>query len=132
MPLRGVRIAVRHGIMRTVILVGPWAIKFPRPRWWAMFLRGFLANIHEGYYWSNTKDRRLCPVVWVALGGLVVVMRRAEPWPVDEPLPLNLDRVTFDVKPDNLGVLAGQPVLVDYGGFYHPGDVVDPQHPEAV
>jgi hypothetical protein len=125
------RLAIRHGIMRTVFLVGDWAIKVPRPRWWAMFLRGFLANIHEGFYWANTRDARLCPVVWVAPAGLAIVMRRAEPWPESVPLPAGFGDVSFDVKEDNLGVLDGRPVMVDYGEFYSP-ESVDPRQPEVV
>lgn len=86
---------VEYGATRTVWLVGRYAIKFagrwvayPRGHLWRSVLNGMLANLQEREWWSGftapadlapTPRDHLCPVLWCALGGLVLVMRRARP-----------------------------------------------------
>ena len=128
----------RHrGICRTVYLVGPWAIKVPRmhlgprtdgsrrtagealtERMWALS-RAVQANLSENQ-WSSATG--VAPVLHCWLGGLVNVYPRCEPWPdVVEP---DYDKIGVgwlprDRKPENLGLLDGEAVWVDYDGSWN-------------
>jgi len=116
-------LAVRRGVTRTVLLVGPWAIKVPslcshntgiRGVAWSL-ARGLSANLSEAE-WSGQPG--LCPVRW-SLAGIVNVYPRCEP--ASEELTEDVyEAVGFpytgpmDKKPANLGWLNGKLVWVDY------------------
>lgn len=122
---------VRHGISRTVVLVGRYAIKVPSLRGGSTggvrgrlqsFAWGVLANASErqwhGYApWAG----QVAPVLRSWLGGLVQVYPRCEPLPVNDrdeydgphPLPA-LDPDPGDNKADNFGWLDGRIVRIDY------------------
>lgn len=117
-------ILVRTGITRTVLLVGRWAIKWPNTRYaWRHTVEGLLANMTEASTWGGyskcvdpqvrEEAKKLCPVLWCGLGGLLLVMRRAEP--MEGVLSTyHVPGWVTDVKPDNFGVLEGRVVCVDY------------------
>lgn len=105
---------LKSGQTRTVLLVGRFAIKFPRiANGWRFFLMGMLANVNERR-WSGF-DARLCPVLWCAPLGLMLCMRRAEPWPDDQPPPEMKGLPFLDSQSSNFGVLDGAVVSIDYG-----------------
>jgi hypothetical protein len=114
-------IQIRRGITRTVLLVGPWAVKLPSlrsngkglaGRIWSV-CHGILANLSE-VQWSEVDG--VCPVRF-SLFGLVNVYPRCEPVAsfdgdyaaIGAPFLPPLDR-----KPENLGLLNGRLVWVDY------------------
>lgn len=107
-----------HGCTRTVLLLGRWAVKVPTCLAWRLFIRGLIANMDERLWWK-TRDPRLCPVLFSLPGGWLLVMRRADRICTDED---SIDYRAFaglpmDPHPDNIGVIEGQLVLVDYGSF---------------
>lgn len=115
----------RGGISRTVILVGPWAFKFPTLRYgWAKFLAGLLANMQETAF-SKPGWPELCPVKLSVPGGFLVVMPRVRVM-TDEEFD-RFDYVGFvwpphgdyqlpvEAKSDSFGWLDGKPVAIDYG-----------------
>lgn len=112
---------VRRGVTRTVLLVGAYAIKFPSLRGngkglggriWSI-CNGILANQSE-VVWSEVDG--VCPVRFSLLG-LVNVYPRCDPvegfdgdWSA-----IGADFLPpLDRKPENLGVLDGRIVWVDY------------------
>lgn len=106
------------GITRTVLLFGGYAVKVPQHRYgWRKFLQGLLANDQEAMWWRETRDERLCPVLWSLPLGLMLVQRRVERNARAEELPprVDLDGLPLDYKPDNFGWLDGRLVLFDYG-----------------
>jgi hypothetical protein len=120
-------VLIRRGICRTVWLVGPYAIKFPslrryNPGWlkglmWSVS-RGIQANLAEAT-WSGVPG--LCPVLW-SFGGLVNVYPRAEPVPDDYPVDYDTIApawVPTDKKRDNLGLLNGELVWIDYDNSWN-------------
>lgn len=125
---------IRHGITRTVLLAGRWAFKVPSTRAHADGLAGVLWSVSRGIQanlseleWSkhtNPADP-ICPVRWSLLGGLINVYPRCEPVPVDADgealidLPPRLWLPLGDAKPDNFGLLAGEPVWIDYDVSYN-------------
>lgn len=105
---------IARGITRTVILTKNYALKFPTFRSWKLFLTGLLCNIQENFWWKNTKDVRLCPVLFAIWGGFLVVMPRADP--ACEPIFYeNYEGLPLDAKEINFGYLKNKLVLVDYG-----------------
>lgn len=118
-------IARCYGICRTVWLVGPWAIKTPRLRgyqgddvMWSLS-RAVQANLSE-VQWSNVEG--VAPVLRSWLWGLVNIYPRCEPWP--ESLDPDYDDIGVgylprDRKPQNLGVLDGKAVWLDYDGSWN-------------
>ncbi len=69
-------IQLRLARARQVILIGRVAIKLPRHR------RGLACNRYELNVFRNATPHRrsmLCPILWVAPWGIVLVMRRAKP-----------------------------------------------------
>lgn len=113
---------VLHGTTRVVFLTRRYALKFPTYIEWRLFLHGLLANMQEAR-WSGISDQ-LCPVVWSAFGGFLVVMRRAEPLTLDEFFSIT-DDWFYDDKAEcvlpvenkqcSFGILDGKVVAVDYG-----------------
>lgn len=135
----------RYGICRTVFLIGPYAVKVPRwrlprnrdgikmtrqrERVWA-WSRAVQANLSE-QQWSNVTG--VAPVLHSWLGGIVNVYPRCEPWPTDGPEPdydaIGVSWMPRDRKPENIGLLDGTPVWLDYDGSWngcpHSRDVAD-------
>lgn len=114
----------RRGITRTVLLIGPWAIKWPSFRGLgaqekgmriASFCRGVLANQSE-LEWSEVEG--INPVVWT-WRCIVNVYRRAQPVVVDEET-FDFDALCPDWTPigdrksENLGVVNDRIVWIDY------------------
>jgi hypothetical protein len=120
---------VRGGLTRTVILIGPWAIKVPTVRYGlSMWCRGVLANASERE-WSSVDG--VNPVLW-SLGSLVNVYRRADrvgpEWVGRKHAdydPAKYDALTpgfvpaGDRQPDNLGIVRGRVVWVDYDSSWN-------------
>lgn len=111
----------REGVTRTVFLIGPWAIKVPSLRTHGLgfsvllwsFCRGILANQSEAQ-WSGIDG--VCPVR-LSLAGLINIYPRCEP--VEHYLGDYADigpsmLPLGDCKPQNLGLLHGRIVWVDY------------------
>lgn len=63
--------------------------------------------------WSGY-DERLCPVLWCSPLGLLLCMRRAEPWN-EEKVPEMPGLPFLDPQPTNFGILDGKVVSIDYG-----------------
>jgi hypothetical protein len=120
-----------RGICRLVILVGPYAIKVPTTRpygarapgdrlhWWC---RGYLANRSERD-WSRWEEATgIAPVLHSWLGGVIQVYPRCEPvtdlsWmtaPRETYMAISPVMRTGDCKEDNIGVLDGNIVWLDY------------------
>lgn len=117
----------RAGVSREVFLVGPWATKLPKLTYrWRNFLWGLLANMQERDYYT-TECAGLCPVVWAAPGGFVVVMKRARPLTEQEWEDFDVDAffneyevhanliIPAEMKRDSFGWYNGKIVAVDYG-----------------
>jgi hypothetical protein len=109
---------LRHGITRSVLLVGRLAIKVPTMRHgWQSFIKGMLANDQEAFWWSETRNPLLCPVLWSAPLGLVTVQRRVDRVATEDD-PIDLDafqHLPQDNKPCNFGFLGERMVKIDYG-----------------
>lgn len=109
-------------VTRTVLLLGPFAFKFPRvDHGWPMFLRGLLCNTQEAQF-SRCALPELCPVVWQIRGGFLVVMRRARPLTDAEWAAVPDDYaerpdyvIPVEMKRDSFGILDGRLVALDYG-----------------
>lgn len=119
---------IRRGITRTVILTPRYAIKLPSLRAHGDGLAGLLWSLCRGILasqseieWHSYKDQEkvLCPVLWHGLGGMILVMPRCAPLPVDSEgeydgeLPV-LNPNPGDNKPENYGLLDGRIVRTDY------------------
>lgn len=118
------------GCSRLVFKVGGYALKLPNFRYgWRAFLRGLMHNMDEATVWrvlgEDGRDRsRLCPVAWACPGGWFLVM----PWaPVGRDGEHDLLASAFGgidentvremLKADNVGLLHGKWVVVDYAGW---------------
>lgn len=116
----------RRGVTRTVILTRRYAVKVPSLRGGSLGARsprgvmrsivwGIDANLSE-IEWSGTPG--VCPVLWSLLG-LVNVYRRCAPVTGDLA-DADYDAIGMlhpgDRKPENLGLLDGRIVWVDYAG----------------
>lgn len=111
---RLVRLWVRSGVTRHVLITRRWAVKVPNVRnGWRLFVCGLLANISERE-WSQFVEAALPPnpTVFFVAGGWLNVQRRAQPY--DGPI----DHLDFnpwgDRKACNLGVIDGRIVVIDY------------------
>lgn len=112
-----------NGMSRTVVLIGRYAFKFPWGSFpgshWRMFLRGLLANMNEARIWSVTRSPLICPIIWSAPGGFLIVARRCEA--VSNEEFHGLDTAAWDRWPvernkaDSFGWLGGRLVAIDYG-----------------
>lgn len=114
---------IKRGATRTVFLIGRWAIKVPTARRWRQFLRGLLGNMDEAEFYSRGATG-LCPVLFHIPGGLLVVMRRAEPLTDAEWQPIEWHepdaysggvKVDLEHKRSSWGMVDGELVAVDYG-----------------
>lgn len=99
---------IAHGITRTVLLVGPWAVKVPSARH-RMIVRGWLGNRSE---WIQRWRSDVNPPL-VTLGYLVNVYRRAD-WTGAgcEGLPDGYDG--DEAKPSSWGRFPSGWLLIDY------------------
>lgn len=112
-----------HGASRTVILTRRHAFKLPSLRSWRGMLWGLLSNLRERER-SGSPD--LCPVRFSLPLGLLVVMPRCAPVPLDLiPDPRAMPADDPDAwKADSFGLLNGRVVRVDYHGAVEPKSVV--------
>lgn len=111
-----------HGVTRSVLLIGKYAIKFPTVRYgWDKFLRGLLSNMCEAQFNVLSDEMHLCPTIWAMWGGWCNVQRRCKPLTDEQWFPLALAHedtwfgFLADHKRDNFGSLGGRIVLLDYG-----------------
>ena len=118
---------ILKGATRWVFLVGPWAIKVPYVKYgryentgFRSFLYGLLANDQEARF--SKLSPKLCPVVFHHPFGLLLVMKRTKPLPVElteeeyQAFINEADAVLpVENKPDSFGLLDGKIVAVDYG-----------------
>lgn len=108
---------VRHGVTRTVFLIGRYAVKVPTLRYgldaWAW---GIVSNTSEREWYSfEDWQGKVAPVLRSWLGGLIQVYPRCEPFdPNSMEYPLFVNFAPGDKKPDNYGVLNGAVVCLDY------------------
>lgn len=112
---------IRFGTTRTVLLVGNLAFKFPVIVSWRLWLCGLLANIQETKF--SALSSKLCPVLFSAPLGLMIVMKRATPLSREAFLSKISDAFFIDGelnlpvenKQCSFGILNKQIVAVDYG-----------------
>lgn len=112
----------RSGASRDVLLIGDYAVKFPKFFSWKAALLGLLANMREQEF-SREGWPELCPVLWGIPGGFMIVMARAEPMTFEEwsafddwAFRNHPDYVVpCESKPESYGWLGGRVVAIDYG-----------------
>ena len=113
-----------RGASRTVLLIGPWAIKIPTLRHGQrMFVLGIYGSIQESEAWRLTRHPNLAPVFWCAPFGLLLIMRRYHQIVTRRLTPEERDTLPFIGIDDNGANVAqdgGRLVLIDYGntGWY--------------
>lgn len=118
-------VSILNGATRTVFLIGDYAIKLPRlGAGWRPFLRGLCANGIEREWWRDTRDPRLCPVLFGIPGGWLLIMPCCHGVIVEAPgLEEFLERfcdgddyrIPAEAKSDSFGYLGDRLVAVDYG-----------------
>jgi len=116
---------IGKGTTRTVVVLGPIALKFARSE------RGRRCNRFEADLYRRVCERRramLCPILWCAPLAIVVAMATAKPlteaerdqlWETDgfpdwDCMPPNDDGEPFEWKPSDWGQLDGRLVALDY------------------
>lgn len=109
----------QQGITRVVVLIGRYAIKFPRvTRGWSMLIQGIFSNLSEANCWRNNcfdgNDGHpgLCPVKFSFMG-FILIMPRVEILSDESELPQAED-LGEDRKAINYGRYMGRVVCVDY------------------
>lgn len=122
----GNTVATSKGSSRFVLLVGRYALKFPRPYSFRHLLWGLLANMQEAEF-SRLGWECLCPVYWHVPGGLLVVMGRATPLPTIttntelEALVAQWEaqrggcKVPVEMHLSSFGMFGDRIVAIDYG-----------------
>lgn len=119
------------GCTRAVLLVGPYAIKFPRVRYgWVKLLQGLLSNMTEARFTSLSGHFALAPTLFAIPGGFLNVQRRCQPltdleWSHIESMcrpdadfgPADWNGFSCDFKRDNFGTINGTIVLLDFGEY---------------
>lgn len=119
------------GYSRFVLLIGPYAIKVPYFRWgWFKVVSAVYMNLKEVQIYNYVARqhpehlRYLCPVVRPLLGGLLLVMRRAETGLCEQDistvyrLRIRAARLHADDKCENYGRIDGRIVKLDYADCY--------------
>jgi len=110
------------GVTRHVLLVGRWALKFPRINYgWSMFLRGLLGNMQERTF-GRTGWVGICPITFATPGGWIVVQRRVRVMTEEEFDAFDAAafcdrpeyRIPAEAKSDSFGWLDGEIVAIDY------------------
>jgi hypothetical protein len=116
---------IRKGTTRAVLVLGPIALKL------ALGERGRRCNRFEADLYKRVNPRRramLCPVLWCALTGQVLMARAAKPltelerdhlmetdgFPDWDYVPTNDEGHPFEHKASDWGWLGGQLVALDY------------------
>ncbi len=105
-----------RGITREVIIVGNLVFKVPSFRSYKLFLTGLLCNLQERLWWKQTKDPRLCPILFSDCFGLFVIMPRIKI--LDESFIINYSYfkgLPVESKPRNFGIYKNKYVVIDYG-----------------
>lgn len=126
---------VANGCTRKVFLIGKYAIKIPQISYqWRHFLLGLLANMQEKHF-SDMKDDRMCPVLFAAWGGWILIMPRCEEISEKEFSKIDIDhfweqstkiindqtifygdcKVPVEHKISSFGIHKGKIVALDYG-----------------
>ena len=107
------------GVFRRVVLLGQFALKFPR---WQQFKAGMRSNRWEREMWFRWHPlfqwKTLCPVYYADPFGLLVVMPRAvQPvlQEVVDALPDYYPGITAETKHEDFGMLGNTVVALDYG-----------------
>lgn len=109
-----------NGVFRDVHLIGDYAVKVPRADKPA---EARLLNLWEHEVWTKWQPKfqwpHLCPVLWCAPDGGVLVMRRGTSDATIEEVDAMLGRyypdVTCETKVEDWGHVDGQLVVFDYG-----------------
>jgi hypothetical protein len=118
-------LTLRKGATRTVLVLGPLALKFARGE------RGRRSNRFEVDLYERVNLRRramLCPVLWCSQSGSLIVARAARPLTLEERdrlweiegfpdwdyVPPNDEGEPFEYKPSDWGVLKGRLIALDY------------------
>ena len=124
---------IKEGACRYCLLVGNYAIKFPKLTNLEIFLLGLLSNVSERKLWQyspHNHKQLYCPVLW-ELCGLVLVMPRVKMLKERNSIQLHSAQIQFqalgianyeEAKFVNLGFLGDRLVSVDYSS-YHLTDV---------
>jgi|SRR5690242_10073753 len=115
---------IRRGTTRLVLVIPPFAFKFGRG------VRGKRCNKFEAKLFADVNERRrsmLCPVIWCAQSGRLLIARAATPLTIAERDDLmardafpDWDYMPgdpgqpFEYKPSDWGWLAGKLVALDY------------------
>lgn len=111
---------IRHGYSRTVLLIGPWAVKVPSVRGYRRFLWGLLSNLAEA---ARRQTPGAAPVLLRLPLGLAVVQPRCDPVPDGVPIPAHVRALAgYDDKACSYGLHRGEVVALDYHG-----DVAEPR-----
>lgn len=81
--------------------------------------RRYFANVLEMKFWDDhahhsATAKWLSPCEYMSPDGRILLQKRADPLPSDEPLPAKLPAFLPDVKRDNFGLLDGRLVCIDY------------------
>lgn len=135
---------ITTGSTRWVVLIGQYAVKFPRPTSWWSLLNGMLANLNERRF-GRGYSQALAHVFFADPMGFVVVMERCAAVPVGTATSCELggqigddievtyetenpeiceaifadrkgNRLPLELKDDGFGVAAdGRIVGIDYG-----------------
>ena len=116
------KLEVKHGASRVVILTKNYAIKLPTWKHYRLFLHGLLANMQEGT-WGEVGYEGFAPVIRSNPLGFYVVMKRAREMTMEEYLEFDylafVDRPDYRIpaenKPDSFGWIDGKIVAIDYG-----------------
>lgn len=109
------RVQMLHGQSRTVLLLGPWAVKLPCILGWRRFLWGLLSNLAER---ERAGMEGACPLLWAAPLGSVLVVARGEPVPPGVEIPPHVRELAgYDDKPCSYGIVEGRVVALDYHGM---------------
>lgn len=117
-----------NGVTRVVITWRGVAIKFPKPKKWANFLRGLIANINERDTWKFNSgkyerghSRLLAPVIWCSWGGWILLMERAT-LPTEQQwhegglcIQDHIKHFKGDDNIENYGFIKERLVKIDYG-----------------
>lgn len=124
------------GTTRVVLLIGKYAVKFPRLCDWFSFARGLCANQTERLvYGDNCKY--FLPVLWASKTGLLLIMPRVktatkDTWYFrafmadlhhqdnDDYGPAMVARNYCEFVPSNYALYKGIPVCIDYGSKVEP------------
>jgi hypothetical protein len=102
-----------RGITREVFIFKDLVFKIPSLRSYKLFLTGLLANLQELFWWNNTKDKRLCPILFKLPLGLLIVMPYASP--VKRINYKKFKNLPLDPHISNFGKYKNRVVLIDYG-----------------